>query len=606
MKKLYALIALTIIGNLTVSGQFTFKNNKAKQPGKTIQNNRQQFKQRISTNTTQAVIWSDDFSTPSNWIIDHEPGTDGDWVIGTTGPAGAAAINPIQSATAANGFAKFDSDSICSYNQIGNLTTANPIDLTGYPAVSLEFSQYYARYYDSTYIYVSNDNVNWTKFEVNGNLIVNEFSANNNPAVNPDIVSVNISSVAGNQSTVWIRFQFYSPSTIDILAGCGYSWMIDDVNISELAPIDGAVQPLVFGGEYSMLSLLNTTSFNLSGRVINKGSSDITAGTLVFNVYNAGGQVYSDLANITSNISPGDTSAVLTSVGAYAPADTGLYLIEQICGISGDAYSNNDTVYTYVYVDDSTNARDYTALDASTYINGGFGYGNGGSGIMGQVYHIYQPSQLTSASFYIERPIVGAEISATVHTVTAGLPDSIPIGSSAVYTITANDTIGGNGTFITLPFTSPINVTDADYFLGINQLDTNFLSLGAANNIYTPGKIFYNGGAGWLDVGGVMQAVFIARLNNPSSTLVSVPKVNKSNDFSIYPNPASGSIYISNKGSEGKVVINILNSLGKVVKSGIYHSFTTEKIDLSTFSSGTYTVQIISDKGAFNSKVVLN
>ncbi|MBP6656603.1 MAG: hypothetical protein KA284_02030, partial [Bacteroidia bacterium] len=285
MKKLYTIAILTFLINVTAFGQFQMRNKQGKTLGSRLKTT-QKSHLTHSTASTNAILWSDDFSSSANWVLTHEPGTDGDWVIGLTGPAGAAAINIIQSATAGNGFAKFDSDSICSGNQIGNLTNTNPIDLSGSPSVKLEFSQYYERYYDSTYIYVSSDSTNWTRFEVNGNLLINEYNGNN-PALNPDIVSIDISSVAGNQSTVWISFQFYSPSTINILAGCGYSWMIDDVSISEISAIDAAAQPLAFGGEYSIISLLNTTAFNLSGRVINKGSSAISSGTLTFNVYNS-------------------------------------------------------------------------------------------------------------------------------------------------------------------------------------------------------------------------------------------------------------------------------------------------------------------------------
>ena len=603
MKKLYTIVLLGFLFNLTASGQFKIEKNQGKISGRSTETGQNPSRSMATNNNSSAILWSDDFSSSANWVLSHEPGTDGDWVIGLTGPAGAAAINIIQSATAGNGFAKFDSDSICSGNQIGNLTTANSIDLSGNPNVKLEFSQYYARYYDSTYVYVSTDNSNWTRFEVNGNLLINEFNGNN-PALNPDIVSIDISSVAGNQSTVWIRFQFYSPSTIDILAGCGYSWMIDDVNISEISAIDAAAQPLAFGGEYSIISLLNTQAFDLSGRVINKGSNSISSGTLTFNVYNSSGQVYTDAATISASINAGDTSALLTSAGAYAPTDTGFYMIEQIVTIAGDGNSSNDTAYAYVIVNDSINARDYSAINPASYIAGGSGF-NGNTGVLGQVYHIYQSSQVTSGTFFLESPVVGDSVSLSLFPFVSGLPDSANVQGSIAYEITAADTIGGAGVLITLPFVPPINVTSGDYFLGVNQLDTNYLSLGVANNIFTPGKAFFNGSSGWLDVGSILQAVFILRLNNPSSTLVNVADPGKGKYFSVYPNPASGSIRIFNSGKDGKVFINVINALGAVVRSVSYQSFTEEIIDLSDLSSGNYIIQFISGSEVSNEKILV-
>ncbi|HOH84692.1 MAG TPA: hypothetical protein PLI16_08790, partial [Bacteroidales bacterium] len=112
----------------------------------------------------KAVIWQNDFSVPANWTIAHNTGTTGDWVIGTGGPSGSYAIDPIASTTAANGFALFDSDLLCSGNQIANITTATSFSCAGHPNVKLSFQEMYRRYYDSTFVYVSNNGTTWTKF----------------------------------------------------------------------------------------------------------------------------------------------------------------------------------------------------------------------------------------------------------------------------------------------------------------------------------------------------------------------------------------------------------------------------------------------------------
>ncbi len=599
MKKLYAMIALVIVGSLSASAQLTRKSAVGKQHHRQVPSNLNAARHMSQTNSTNAVIWSDDFSTPANWTIASEAGTTGDWVIGTTGPSGSFPISAITSATAANGFAIFDSDLICSGNQIGNISTANPIDLTGHPSVRLTFSQYYCRYYDSTYVFVSTDNTNWTKFEVNGNLVLNDFSANNNMAVNPEIVNVDISSVAANQATVYVRFQFYSPSTIDVAAGCAYAWMIDDVSISDIPAIDAAVYNKAFAGEYSIISLLNTTAFSMNGRIVNTGGTAITGGTIAFNVYNASGPVYNDLATLSSTLNPGDTSSVLTASGSYAPADTGIYIIEQIIGISGDGDATNDTILAFVYVDDSTNARDYTALDPAGYL-GGFGF-NTQAGSLGQTYHIYQASQVTSATFFLDAPTVGDQISVTLHNIVAGMPDA-EIGTTGTYTVGAGDV----GAFVTLAFTSPVNVTSGDYFLALNQLGVTNITLGASSDIYTTGKIMFNGGTAWTDVSAVGNLAFMLRLNNPSSTLVGVPTINQNDVYSVYPNPSNGLVYIMSNGTQGKVVINVLNALGKVVKQSTYSSFSNERMDLSTLAAGRYTVQIISENGVANKAIVLS
>lgn len=209
-----------------------------------------------STPTTSSVpFWTDDFSTPANWTISNQVSNSDDWIIGTNGPAGQFAIDPIASTTATNGFALFDSDLLCSGNQIADLTTANAINCTGQSPVQLQFEQWYTRFDDSTIVFVSNDNINWTAFPVNTTILNNQ-----SPLVNPDVVKLDITSVAGNQATVWIRFEFYSPSTFvgpGNAPGCGYAWMIDDVELSvACAPSTASTAtPIVCPGSTAAISV---------------------------------------------------------------------------------------------------------------------------------------------------------------------------------------------------------------------------------------------------------------------------------------------------------------------------------------------------------------
>ena len=122
----------------------------------------------------------------------------------------------------------------------------------------------------------------------------------------------------------------------------------------------------------------------------------------------------------------------LRVIRAAAPTDTGFYVIEQIVSIPGDSFTSNDTAEAFVIVNDSINARDYTAINGSSYIAGGSGF-NGNKGVLGQVYHIYQSSQVTSGTFYLESPVVGDSVSLSLFSMTSGLPDSASVQSSVAY-----------------------------------------------------------------------------------------------------------------------------------------------------------------------------
>ncbi len=127
---------------------------------------------------------------------------DGSWGYyqGTQGTSAAAAMN---STTASNGFLISDPDSAnhhvngqpsgTTYQYIESYFTTNAIDLTGQPSVSLEFQQTF-RFNNGVNlkVSVSNDSLMWTDYNVQGN------ATNNNQSPNPQLISLNISSVAGN------------------------------------------------------------------------------------------------------------------------------------------------------------------------------------------------------------------------------------------------------------------------------------------------------------------------------------------------------------------------------------------------------------------------
>ena len=108
-----------------------------------------------------------------------------------------------------------------------------------YPAVSLEFEHTFrynnlgqAAFVPPT-VSISNDSINWTDY------VVNAAVPNNTGSNNPEVVSLNISSVAGNQSTVYIKIGWTSRC---------YYWMLDDMKIVETPPHLIGMQDETFGG----------------------------------------------------------------------------------------------------------------------------------------------------------------------------------------------------------------------------------------------------------------------------------------------------------------------------------------------------------------------
>ena len=140
-------------------------------------------------------------------MTDHANGGTQNWVIGTAAPSGSfsSGMGAIASTTASNGFAMYDSDALATSAanaQDATLSFNNSIDCSAYQYVNLSFESYHRKFQDSVFVEVSNDNVNWDRYEVHADLGVTDQSAN------PEFLSVNVSATAGNQPVVYFRFHY--------------------------------------------------------------------------------------------------------------------------------------------------------------------------------------------------------------------------------------------------------------------------------------------------------------------------------------------------------------------------------------------------------------
>ncbi len=162
-------------------------------------------------------VWEDDFSDPSVWTIDNNAGNEDNWVIGTDVPSGAFAIDGIASTTAANGFALFDSDLLCSGNQDAWIRNTDPIDLSNESLIAIQMETYYRQYQGTCYIETSVDGETW------GNSVEILNVGVNNSTDNPTLFTLTLDGIAGS-STAYIRFRYEG--------GCDYAWMIDDIKLA--------------------------------------------------------------------------------------------------------------------------------------------------------------------------------------------------------------------------------------------------------------------------------------------------------------------------------------------------------------------------------------
>ncbi|MGY8989165.1 MAG: hypothetical protein ACKVJA_02790, partial [Flavobacteriales bacterium] len=258
MKKIYLSICAIVIAFTS----FAQKNNV-----RTVEcsDNTSKFHwYNSSDNTSKAPpFWSDDFSNAANWIIDHDPTACLlDWQIGVNSCTGSYPINDILSTTASNGYALIDSDAYggaAGGNEVEDswITMANPVDLNGYPYVTLEFETQY-RSYNSEQCYIvvgigdGSGNVTWPDLTPTTDIstMTNVFAlfqdlSSGDATTNPQTVKLNIgSALVGLTPTeladIYIRFHWTGT--------WGYAWFVDDVSLSETPDNAASISDAVQGG----------------------------------------------------------------------------------------------------------------------------------------------------------------------------------------------------------------------------------------------------------------------------------------------------------------------------------------------------------------------
>lgn len=314
MKKIYFSTAL-LFASMTLIGQ----NNNAELLQEKRAGNGKAIKTAAPTVTKAAVIWSNDFSTPSDWVLTNASSPVQDWLITTDANLiPVASLSPAAFTTVGNGYAIFDSDAANGgTTQNGDLTADTLIDLTAVASVGLRFQHSYRTFEDRRVVRVSNDaGVTWTEYVITEGL---NSEANQNTG-NPDVLTLNISSVAANQDSVKIQFHYEGSDS--------WYWAIDDVTVIELDDHDlksvdiyGANTEIDF--EYSQLPLSQTRALGFGMIIKNVGGMTQTGVGFDYDI--------NDGSSSVETGSIGDTSITSTLVdtllgsSTYTPAALGTY-----------------------------------------------------------------------------------------------------------------------------------------------------------------------------------------------------------------------------------------------------------------------------------------
>ncbi len=592
---------------------------------------------------SQTPIWSEDFGNgfPSGWstYTNNAAGGiatcpwkhtfSGSWGFWNSNQ-GQSVASAMSSTTASNGFLISDPDSAnhwnygqpsgSTYEYMESYFTTNAIDLSGWPSVSLEFQQTF-RFNNSLNLKVSisTDSVIWTDYNVQGN------ATNNTQSPDPQFVSLNITPIAGNSPTVYIRIGWEARV---------YYWMIDDMQIVETPPNKIELLDETFGGwilsspsttgdmgiPYTFNPIVQATAnpYRVEGRIINQGGTNQSNTQLNVNVIDdINVSVFSDNSTpVILNVS--DTITVGT-INTFAPTNIGKYDFD-IWASSDSALT--DTVTRSSIVTDTVYGRDYDWNTDGTNAGSGYYLGRHACGqVLANAFEIYAPDTVTSISFFVDdQSVVNSFLKVELYEYdpTGSLNSAPPIWleSSDDYALTSSDI----GAWVTLKLNSPVSVFpgtgNTAYLAAVHgyahPIDTTLISSSGSDGVVsfiqdngcnigngTPSFGYWYSASKTLMIRMNLGNVYIATSINEDSFAKSIV---------LYPNPATDKVTIdlNNQKSE-RFNIKITNVLGQVVFSDIkdYSIHAKQTIDVSAFVKGVYLLEVKNKEESFFQKIVV-
>ena len=595
MNKLYiSALALSLIGGTAMAQSNGSAHNRV-------------LKQRITAqpahhvpvgySANREVIWTDDFSNPATWNIGNinDPNND-NWVIGTTGSTGPYTIGTIESTTAANGFALFDSDLLCGGLQNAWIAMANPIDLSAYSGVVLQFEQFYREFQGTCYVETSIDNgATWTTTQINdigGNSITD----------NPELLSVNLSSQIGGAASALIRFRYEG--------GCDYAWMIDDVAVITLPDHEIIMDygyTAQFGGGYEYGRVPQSqmpSTLDVGAGVINFGANDQTNVSVSISLMDE------SMTEIGSAIVPigtmlnGDTSVAEANITLPSPTPVGIYTAYFTVTsdqIGMDDNMSNNFAYRYFQVSNDLYTLDGIDMVPDSILS----LSQAGTGSFTdntQDVRLLNYFEIQTGEMFYGGEIVlssntdaGSYFTMSVYDtadVLASTPDlSSPLAQSDIRVISQTDL--DNGGVVGLSFLDPIMLNPGAYFVSANMFQESGNDLFILDDETVPQPSIAS--MLWIPVddqninlyggNGTAWAVRLSKMLG-----VGVQEAPALQGVTMYPSPTTGPVQIRSE-ITGHMTVEVYNTLGTLVQTASFNG-TETSLDLSGNAAGIYTIRV--------------
>lgn len=569
-----------------------------------------------TTSERSTILWEDDFSVPSNWVVGHDGTLALDWQIGEgLTNTGDYPTQPVNSPSQGNGYAMLDSDGFNNNTGLieqSHMTTANSISTAGYDNVVLEFYTFYRKWTnENIYVVVSTNNIDWQPltttnpgtpgvYEVFPGMAVQEVIDN------PTRVRINISDVAGNQPAIWVRFYWAGE--------WGYSWFVDDVKVIEqpayeLIMEDGYLSHTGDGEEYGRIPSQHLEPTMLvGGNFLNFGVNAMTNAQVNLNVLGPDGFSASSSAVDLASAESGTMNEVIT-LPVGGALGNGMY--EGTFTLTATEDSQEEDLDNNVYLRNFEVTPDWYTVDGIGNHPTGYqslsslGTNSFTDGADGLILFNYYPMRVQQTVYGIELGITSTSQEGSYFVVaiwdttldaTSNLPS--PLYSTDIIDVTAAHIADGK---VTVAFDTPQTLQPGGYFVGVTLYSNAGASLlrvvddltvpqpGLTSGIQIPAdQVYSNGNA------------FHIRL--ATTNVVSVPERDELDGIAIGPNPVTdGAVRITTM-KPGAYLVDVMDVLGKRVLSTRTGGSAT--LDLSGQPAGAYMVRVSDGSASIVRRVV--
>ncbi|NBU46730.1 MAG: T9SS C-terminal target domain-containing protein, partial [Flavobacteriales bacterium] len=469
--------------------------------------------------------------------------------------------------------------------QNSNMTYSGTIDCSAYSNVSIVFEQSYRTYLDTRIIRISNDGgTTWTDFVVTDG---SEPTAQNSP--NPDVYSINISSVAGGQANVKVQINYQG--------NWGWYWAIDDMKIIETDQYDLKLQKTLFGTDgtfgarlqYYQIPNNQVAPINFGGILKNIGVQDISDAGFTADITGT----YNGLAGPINLLA--ETTDTVWCSNTFTPSSTNSNYSIAVAATTSSSepdVANNSLPNISISVNDYIYARD------NGQILGGIS--NSGQGYeVGHIFDIFQSSTIYGIDAVINASsVAGAEIFVKLYSIDPATGDFVFVEESSPYVITPADL----GQKISLPLGSPINLNANEAYLAMvgsygDGGATNDL-VTASSGSSTPQTTFYYD---YTDQTWYYTTSNVMVRMNFDPSLANIGEVQ---DFgvSVYPNPTKDIINVLSTFSQGN--LSIVDMAGKLLIEQNITS-TMNSIDASELMDGVYYLTLSNGAQTSTKKLVI-